>query len=133
MGKLVTPFRVGLLLLVALGVFVVFFTFVHKGGLSRRDSLECWAVFHDASGLGQKSRILIAGIPVGEIENIELQGNVAKVTMLIQKSVPVRVDATISKKSESLLGDYQLDLTPGQGELLPDEGQIKNVIDASGM
>src|SRR4051794_31617823 len=103
MGKLVTPFRVGLLLLISMGIFVVFFTFVRKGGLSRRDSLECWGYFHDASGLGPKSRILIAGIPIGEIETITLEGNLAKVTMLIKKDVPVRVDAIVSKKSESLL------------------------------
>ena len=134
MGKLLTPFRVGLLLLIALGTFVVFFTFVHKGGLSKSDSLECWAYFHDATGLGPKSRILIAGIPVGEIESISLEGNLARVNMLIKKEVPVRTDAIVSKKSESLLGDYQLELSPGQApELLPQGGQIKNVIDASGM
>lgn len=134
MGKLVTPFRVGLMLLVALGVFVVFFTFVRKGGLSRREALETWAYFHDASGLGPKSRILIAGIPIGEIETITLEGNLAKVTMLIKREVPVRVDAAVSKKSESLLGDYQLELTPGRSEtLMPNGGQIKNVQDTTGM
>jgi phospholipid/cholesterol/gamma-HCH transport system substrate-binding protein len=134
MGKLVTPFRVGLMLLVALGVFVVFFTFVRKGGLSRKDALETWAYFHDASGLGPKSRILIAGIPIGEIETITLEGNLAKVTMLIKKEVPVRIDAAVAKKSESILGDYQIDFTPGRSDtLMPNGGQIKNVQDTTGM
>ena len=82
----------------------------------------------------QNEHPLLAGIPVGEIESISLEGNLARVSMRIKKEVPVRVDATVGKRSESLLGDYQLELTPGKAdELLPENGQIKNVIDASGM
>lgn len=134
MGKLVTPFRVGLLLLIALGTFLVFFTFVRKGGLSRGEALEVYAYFHDASGLGPKSRILIAGIPVGQIEAITLEGNLARVSMLIKREVPLRTDAMVAKRSESLLGDYQLDLTPGKApELMPNGGEIKHVLDQTGM
>jgi phospholipid/cholesterol/gamma-HCH transport system substrate-binding protein len=135
MGKLVTPFRVGILVIIAIVGFGVGFSFVHKGGLSKRDALECFAYFNDASGLGPKSRIQIAGIAVGEVENITLEGQRAKVTLLIRRTVPVKTDAMILKRSESLLGDYMLDLSPGseQAKLLEDGGQITRVQDQTGM
>ncbi|HYX91907.1 MAG TPA: MlaD family protein, partial [Myxococcaceae bacterium] len=75
MNKLVTPFRVGLLVLAAGAFLFVFLTFVRKGGMSEQESIDVYAYFHDASGLGKRSRVQIAGIPVGEIRKIELEGN----------------------------------------------------------
>ena len=85
MGKLATPFRVGLLVIVAVVIFALSFSFVHKGGLTKKEALKTVAYFHDASGLGPKSRVQIAGISVGEIEKVELEGQLAKVTLLIKR------------------------------------------------
>jgi phospholipid/cholesterol/gamma-HCH transport system substrate-binding protein len=62
--KLVTPFRVGLLVLAAGGVLFFFLTFVKKGGMSKEESVLLNASFRDASGLTRRSRVQIAGIPV---------------------------------------------------------------------
>ena len=135
MKKLLTPFRVGLLVL-ASGVFLfIFLTFVKKGGLSEREALTVYAYFRDASGLGKKSRVQIAGIPVGEIGEIVLEGTRAKVYLRIRRDVGLRQDASLTKRSESLLGDYMLDLYPGSDAAPPmgDDGQIKKVVDAQGM
>ncbi len=135
MGKLVTPVRVGVLVLTAIVCFAGFFMFVRKGGLSPKDSLHVYAYFRDASGLGPKSRVQIAGIQVGEVQAISLEGQKAKVSLLIKREVPVRLDATLLKRSESLLGDYMLDLTAGTEEapMMPQDGQITHVQDMSGM
>ncbi|MHB8876423.1 MAG: MlaD family protein [Myxococcaceae bacterium] len=135
MKKLLTPFRVGLLVL-ASGVFLfVFLSFVRKGGLSEREALTVHAYFRDASGLGKKSRVQIAGIPVGEISEIVLEGTRAKVYLKIRRDVGLREDAALTKRSESLLGDYMLDLFPGSeaAPLMADNGEIKKVVDAQGM
>jgi len=49
--------------------------------------------------------------------------------------VPVKKDAVLYKRSESVLGDYLLDLMPGSrsAEPMPDGGQIVNVVDKTGM
>lgn len=135
MGKLVSPLRVGILVIAAIVAFAGFFMFVRKGGLSPSDSLRVWATFTDASGLGPKSRIQIAGISVGEVEAIVLDGEKAKVTMLIKREIPVKIDAAIVKRSESLLGDYMLDLVPGSAKAtpMPEDGQIVNVQELSGV
>lgn len=135
MKKVFTPFRVGLLVIAALGILFGFLTFSKKGGMEKDEAVEVYAYFKDASGLGKKSRVQIAGIPVGEIIGIELVGLRAKVTIRIKKEIGVRRNAALTKRSESLLGDYLIDLTPGTEEAPPIQNgeEIKSVLDAPGM
>ena len=93
MKKLVTPFRVGLLVLVTGGFLFGFILFTRKGGLGKDEALQAYAYFRDASGLGPKSRIQIAGLPVGEVESIKLEGTRAKVTVRIRR-LPIRASRT---------------------------------------
>ncbi len=135
MKKLVTPFRVGLLVIVA-GVFLFgFILFTRKGGLDEDEALRVHAYFRDASGLSGKSRVQIAGIAVGEVQDVKLEGTRARVSLLIRRDVAVRQDAALIKRSESLLGDYLLDLNPGTeaADPMPQDGEIRRVIDAQGM
>ena len=135
MRKFVTPFRVGLLVLAAAAFAAIFFTFAKKGGLSQRDSIDVYAYFRDASGLSKKSRVQIAGISVGEIRDIALEAGRAKVSLRVRRDVNLREDASLTKRSESLLGDYVLDLYPGSDAAppMPDGGEIKRVIDTQGV
>jgi phospholipid/cholesterol/gamma-HCH transport system substrate-binding protein len=133
--KIITPFRVGLLVIAAGAILFFFLTFVKKGGMKEDESVTVFAYFRDASGLNQRSRVQIAGIGVGEIIDIRLEGVKAKITMRIKRELHVREDATLTKRSESLLGDYMLDLTPGTENFreLKDGEEIKRVLDAQGM
>lgn len=135
MKKVFTPLRVGLLVLVALGILFGFLSFSKKGGMDRDEAVEVFAYFRDASGLGRKSRVQIAGIPVGEIISIELVGLRAKVTIRIKKEIGVRKNASLTKRSESLLGDYMIDLAPGTEDQpkLQHGDEIVTVLDAPGM
>jgi phospholipid/cholesterol/gamma-HCH transport system substrate-binding protein len=135
MKKLVTPFRVGLLVIAAGAILFTFLTFVKKGGMEKDEGVTLHAYFRDASGLNPKSRVQIAGIAVGELIDIRLEGVRAKITMRIRRDLHVREDATLTKRSESLLGDYMLDLTPGTENFreLQDGDEIKRVLDAAGM
>ncbi|MHB8418815.1 MAG: MlaD family protein [Myxococcales bacterium] len=136
MKKLVTPFRVGLFVLAATLAFIGFYSFVHKGGLTKENSLEVYAVFHDAAGLEKKTLVQIAGIPVGEVTEISLwQQQYARLTILIKKSVHVRTDAALTKRSASILGEYVLDLYPGSeaAQPMPPEGEITHVYDEQGL
>lgn len=133
--KVLTPFRVGLLVIAALAILFGFLTFSKKGGMEQDEAVEVFAFFKDASGLGKKSRVQIAGIPVGEIVGIDLVGLKAKVTIRIRKEIGVRRNATLTKRSESLLGDYMIDLAPGTEDqpALKNGDEIKTVLDAPGM
>ena len=124
-----TPLRVGALVLAAAAAFFVFYIAINKNSYSKRSTYEVSALFDDATGLASKTRIQIAGIDVGRVERIVLEGNRARVVLRIKIEVPIFQDGSIAKVSESLLGDFKLDITPGSPSLprLPDGGEISHV------
>lgn len=70
----------------------------------------------DATGLVQKSRVKIAGIPVGYIDEITLDGGRAKVKLIVDESVPIFHNGAAAKRSSSLLGEFNLVIIPGSPE-----------------
>jgi len=129
MGKLVTPFKVGLVTLMALVALFLGVSELKKGGGD--EGILVFAIFKDAGGLVPKSRVVVAGINVGEIDRIELAADLAKVWLRVR--VPLNTDAAVTKKQASLLGDFFLRLYPGaSGKLLQEGGQVTNVVEDVG-
>ncbi len=67
----------------------------------------------DATGLVTKSRVKIAGIPVGYIDTIGLDGGRAKVRIIVDEGVDLFHNGATAKRSSSLLGEYNLVIIPG--------------------
>ena len=124
-----------------LGFFT--FRFVAKGVGGPR-GYAVWALFHDATGLVDKSRVQIAGLHVGEITARHLQDGLARIDIRIKPDIELWANATIFKKSSSLLGEYYLEIDPGthfapdpadatrvvENQRLKDNDQIVNVVEA---
>ncbi len=107
-------FAVGLLVAVTGIAFLFAFTFFKKGGFSERDSYRVFAYFDDVTGLTWKSRVQIAGIQVGEVEQVTLAGTRARLDLRIRKDIDFRADACLTKRFPSaLLPDALLEATPG--------------------
>jgi phospholipid/cholesterol/gamma-HCH transport system substrate-binding protein len=87
-------------------------------GFSTFNTQHYEVTIEDATGLSTRSRVYLAGVPVGKIEDIELRGNQAKIRLAILRDVELRQDASISRKSSSILGTAILSLNPGS-ELSP--------------
>lgn len=125
--KFLTPFTVGSVVIGGFVAFAWMFGQVKEGIDDDASSYRVYAIFKDASGLADKSKVVIAGINVGQIDKIELEGEQAKVWLKV--NTPLRSDAQVAKKQASLLGEYYLRLTPGyQGTPLKDGDQISNVV-----
>src|SRR5271163_972246 len=71
------------------------------------------AYIKDATGLATRSRVTIAGIGVGTIESIKLENGEARINIKVKDDVPLFDNATLGKKSASLLGESVIVLTPG--------------------
>ncbi|HXX29369.1 MAG TPA: MlaD family protein [Myxococcaceae bacterium] len=135
MKTFVTPFRVGIFVLASVAFLAGFLLLLKRGGLGGGGTMHVVAYFRDASGLGKRSRVQTAGIPVGEISDIVLEGDRAKLTLKVRTDLGLRENASILKRSESFLGDYLLDIQPGSppAPLLEEGGVIRNVVDAQGV
>lgn len=104
--------KVGLLLIAAVvaavGLWRVLFRPQGSGG-----SYTVYALFNDATGLVPRSRVLTAGIAIGEIERIRLEGSRARIDIRVNQGVTLYANATVSRRAVSLLGEFLLTVSPG--------------------
>jgi phospholipid/cholesterol/gamma-HCH transport system substrate-binding protein len=89
-----------------------------SNGLGAFNTKTYEAILDDASGLSTRSKVYLAGVPVGKVEAIELNGTEARLKVSFLNDVELHRDAVISRKASSLLGTSVLSLDPGT-ELTP--------------
>ena len=107
-----TAAKVGLLVVVGLALAFAVYRMVDERSAAE-GGYTVWAVFDDAQGLVPKSRVLIAGIQVGYIDEIRLWGARARVDIRIERGVKLYPDAAVQKRSVSILGESILAIHPG--------------------
>jgi phospholipid/cholesterol/gamma-HCH transport system substrate-binding protein len=83
-----------------------------------------YADFNSATGLKGGASIEMAGVRIGQVEDIILLPNIkiARVKLKIEKSINLSTDVMASVKTAGLLGDRYLSLTPGGSDELLQEG-----------
>jgi len=87
------------------------------------------AYMEDASGLVLDSAVSLAGVKIGRLKAIELEGNRARLTLEIRKDVELAEDAIVFKQTSSMLGSSSVSINPGSGRgaLLSDGDVVRNV------
>ena len=81
------------------------------------------AEFMSASGLKPGASIEIAGVEVGRVKGIGLQGDRAIVSLAINNDVKLYTDTIASIKTRGIIGDKYLAISPGGGGDPLNEGQ----------
>jgi phospholipid/cholesterol/gamma-HCH transport system substrate-binding protein len=104
--------KVGIMVVAGLVAIFLVYRYVEETAGGGEGNMVC-AMFDDAQGLIPKSRVVIAGIPVGQIEDIYLEGNRARVDMMIDESVELHADSSVAMRSVSILGESILVINPG--------------------
>jgi phospholipid/cholesterol/gamma-HCH transport system substrate-binding protein len=70
--------------------------------------------FGQVAGLSPQSKVRVAGVPVGTVQEIRLdQGGLARVIIGLPSDVPVYADATVQLSSLGILGEKYVDLNQG--------------------
>ncbi|MGQ0847319.1 MAG: MCE family protein [Sporichthyaceae bacterium] len=76
------------------------------------------ALLSQAGGLRSGNEVRVAGVPVGDVKSVDLDGGHVKVEFRIGKSVKLGPDTRAEVKVATLLGNHFLDLRPaGEGTL----------------
>lgn len=132
MVRVTTAAKVGVFTVVTLVAGFFIYRFVTKGS-GGGQGYVVYAMLNDATGVSERSRVRVAGIPVGSIESIRLEGNRARVDVRIDDDVKLYEDAALAKVSSSLLGEYFLRIIPGtEGRReLEDGDQIKVILEGT--
>jgi len=99
--------------------------------VSGAEGYSVHAYIHDATGLATRSRVTIAGIPVGTLESIKLENGAARLDVKVRKDIVLYENGTLGKKSASLLGESVVVLTPGEppAPKLRDGDEIRTMAD----
>lgn len=100
------------------GLACVIYLSVHLGNVSVfgfEEQFTIKARFNSVQGLSEGSRVSLAGVKVGTVESIELnkEDYVAIITMSIDKGLILYDDAIASVRTNGLIGDRYINLTPG--------------------
>ena len=119
-------FKTGIVVLIFLLV-VSYFAYTKKLPWSS-PAYTATATFRDATTLRPSSPVRIAGVNVGEVTDIEADGDAAKVTFSVDsEGLPLHEDARVTIRPRLFLeGNYFLDLQPGSPSApdLTDGGSI---------
>jgi phospholipid/cholesterol/gamma-HCH transport system substrate-binding protein len=117
---------VGALALVVLVTTYLLFQYTSErmaGGKGYR----VYGLFGNAIGLYEKTRVLSAGLRVGQVEErvLDQESGKAKVFLRIDPEIRLYANASLGKKSASLLGEYYLDIDPGTPYAIKDGQKVE--------
>jgi phospholipid/cholesterol/gamma-HCH transport system substrate-binding protein len=109
--------RMVTLVVVAAALGLLYVTLRDKVGRKEiTGGFQTYALFRDASGLPTKSRVLIAGVQVGEISHLSIQGDLARVDMRLSDGIVLWDDAYAMKSGSLAFGDSHVEIFPGGPE-----------------
>jgi phospholipid/cholesterol/gamma-HCH transport system substrate-binding protein len=83
------------------------------------------ARFDDVAGLKQGDEVEIAGVKVGKVASISLDGARARVSMRINEGVEIDDEAIAAVKTAGIIGDKYVSISLGAGEDLADGGVVR--------
>jgi len=117
------------LFFVVLGTAGAGYVVLTVNGIGTFNTQSYEAVLDDASGLSTRSKVYLAGVAVGKVQGIELNGSEARVKVALLKDVELRQDAVLTRRASSLLGTSVLSLNPGTEltPIIPPGGKINTV------
>ncbi|MDA8325901.1 MAG: MlaD family protein [Nitrospiraceae bacterium] len=132
--KMTTELKVGVFALIVIGLLSLMTFWV--GGLAwlKKPGYILYVYFNDVSGLDKKSKILVAGVDAGYIEDITLMDGMAKLKLRINRNVALYSDAQASISSMGLLGEKYLAIKTGAKPPTLTNGQtITNAVSSVSM
>ncbi len=124
--KIDKELAVGFFLLI--GIFSLAYLSVNLGRLEMMGgrSYSLYAEFEKTGGIKTGAVIEIAGVQVGKVKSIRLYDYQALVEFSIDKDVKVQEDAIASIKTQGLIGEKYVQITPGGSDkILPAGGKIR--------
>ncbi len=127
-------FKVGLFVIACIVIIVVMSLKVNVdpsvSGRTQRYAL----LLPSANGIVKNSNVKMAGIPVGIIDDIVLDGAQARLDLKVQAGLKLTKSASAEIKPNGILGDKYVEINPGNpnDELLTEGSVIPKFTDSSG-
>ncbi|MCD6292633.1 MAG: outer membrane lipid asymmetry maintenance protein MlaD [Deltaproteobacteria bacterium] len=107
------------------GLMAIAYLTLNLGGLELfgGDYYKVHASFSSVSGLKSGARIEIAGVQVGKVSRITLVEDQARVELSLKPEVKIGSDVFASIKTQGIIGDKFVQLTPGADDDFLKDGE----------
>jgi phospholipid/cholesterol/gamma-HCH transport system substrate-binding protein len=108
------------------GIWVAVTVIYLRGTLAARRMYHVEAVFPDALGIREQARVYLAGVEVGEVQEIWLTSDLqARVRLAVRKEVRIPEDSVAVVMSPGIAGvDKMIALVPGKSPVEAQEGTV---------
>ncbi len=103
------------------------------GNYSLQRHYKIYVDFQDVSDLSKNSPVKLSGVEVGAVGDIDLVGDIARVTLLIKHGVPIYRDAHFAVGSTGVIGSKFLEIDQGhpQAGILPAGAEVQGEAEVS--
>jgi len=110
---------VGVFMVAVLGL-LIYFTIIISGTelFSGKGKAPVTALFSDVGGLKMRDTVVLRGMAVGSVSDMQLENGKVRVTLMIQKDVQFKKGYRLSVCTGSLLGGNYLLIEEGAGEMV---------------
>ena len=109
-------FWVGMFTLFGMGCFAYLSINIAGMKITRSGYYQVTAQFTNISGLKKGAPVEIAGVQIGDVDNVELDGTDALVMMQIRNGVALRDDDIAQIRTKGIIGDKYIKISPGGSE-----------------
>lgn len=123
--------KVGIMILV--GILILFYMSfrIGKYGVFGESGYDLNVSFRNATGLDVRTPVKIAGVEVGRIKKISLDGFNALAIVTLKESVKIPVDSKVLMRTHGILGDKFIEIVPGNEQKMLSKGErIRDVVEA---
>lgn len=124
MGSWTSEFKVGLFVIFASVLIAGSWAWSVDGVRKDEASYVVLMTVGSADGLWVGTPVRVAGVEVGSIDGIALEGDRAKLSLRIRSGYPLPADTEGQLKAQGVLGDYFVRLYPGNAETALKDGDI---------
>jgi phospholipid/cholesterol/gamma-HCH transport system substrate-binding protein len=107
------PKVVGLIAIVVMSVFILGILLLNRSFFS--SGYDVSARFNNAAGIAKGTTVMVAGVDVGSVSSVQVQGNAVEAQLSISRSVQLPHETTAAVEVETLLGVVDVTLTPVSG------------------
>ncbi len=112
MKSIATETKVGIFVILGILILAYFTVRVGHIPIGKDKGYEIYTLLDSASGLDKNSPVRIAGVEVGRVESVSLEGTKARVTLRMSSNVRIPEGSKIYVKSSGLLGEKYVEVVP---------------------
>ena len=121
MAKFGTEARVGAVVLA--GILVFIYGTMQVTHLGDKRGYDLNAKFKNVSGLEENAPVRMVGVTIGRVKDIQVINRHARVVLLIEDGREIDREASLAIRSQGILGDKYVEITPGSSDELYRPGE----------